>query len=327
MTLIIDLHNHFYPKPYMDELKRQKGYATFETDNSGRLLIHYRGDYNVVVGPHINLEDRLKAMDKSSIDMQVLTLTTPGVEREEPERGIRLAELTNNGFGEIAEHYPDRFTALATLPMQEPDAAVAELERSIKECGLRGAMLPSNVNDEPLDSPRFFPIYEKAVQLDVPLHIHPTSPINHQAMDDYRLVPILGFGVDTTMAVLRLVFSGVLKRLPQLKLIASHLGGVFPYLRGRIERGFEAYPECRTNITETPSHYLKRVWMDSICYDNDILVSTHAFCGSGKIVLGTDFPHQITDLEKAVERIRRLNINNYEKQRILGDNAAELLKL
>jgi len=293
----------------------------------GRLLIHYTGDYNIVVGPHVNLEDRLRAMDRCGVDMQVLTLTTPGVEREAPERGLKLAELTNDGFGEIIERHPDRFTALATLPLQEPEVAADELERAVKECGLRGAMLMSNVDGETLDSDRFLPIYERAVKLDVPLYIHPTSPINHAAMDDYRLVPILGFGVDTTLAVLRLVFSGVLKRLPGLKLVASHLGGVFPYLRGRIETGFNAYPECRVNISDPPSRYLKRVWMDSIIYDGDIFMSAYAFSGPDKIMLGSDFPHQIGDLEHAVDRIRCLDIGEDEKEKILGGNAARLLKL
>ena len=146
-------------------------------------------------------------------------------------------------------------------------------------------------------------------------------------MDDYRLVPILGFGVDTTLAVLRLVFSGVLERLPGLKLVASHLGGVFPYLRGRIEAGFHAYPECRVRISEPPSRYLRRIWMDSICYDGDVLISAYAFSGPERIVLGSDFPHQIGDLEHAVERIRRLEIGDEEKEMILGGNAAKLLKL
>ena len=325
--MIIDFHNHFYPKAYLDELKKAKGHASVETDSQRRLLIHYAGDYNIVVGPHIHLEDRLKAMDRCRVDMQVLTLTTPGVECEEPERGIRLAKLTNDEFGQIVEKHPNRFTALATLPLQKPDAAVDELERAVEECGLKGAMLLSNINGEPLDSKRVIPIYEKAVKLDVPLHIHPTSPINHAAMDDYRLVPILGFGVDTTLAVLRLVFSGILERLPGLKLVASHLGGVFPYLRGRIDTGFQAYPECKVNISKPPSHYLKQIWMDSLCYDRDVLVSTYAFSGAEKILLGSDFPHQIADLENAVERISQLNIGDNEKKRILGENAARLLKL
>lgn len=171
------------------------------------------------------------------------------------------------------------------------------------------------------------PIYEKAAKLDVPLFIHPTAPLNHTAMDDYRLVPILGFGIDTSLAVLRLTFSGILKKLPNLKLIASHLGGVFPFLRGRIEIGYHAYPECKMNISEPPSHYLKKIWMDSICYDEHILMSTYAYSGADKIPLGTDFPHQLTDIQQAVNRIKQLSITKEEKEKILGENAAKLLEI
>jgi aminocarboxymuconate-semialdehyde decarboxylase len=325
--LNIDFHNHFYPRAYLDELGKGRGYAIVERDAHGRLLIHYEGDYNIVVGPHIDLEARLEDMNRCGIDMQVLTLTTPSVERESPERGIRLAELANDGFGEIVERHPDRFTALAALPLQDPGAAADELERGVRECGLSGGTLMSNVGGRPLDSEEFMPVYEAAVRLDVPLFIHPTSPINSKAMVDYRLVPILGFGVDTTLLVLRLVFGGVLKRLPGLKLVASHLGGVFPYLRGRIETGFNAYPECKAHISEPPSKYLKRIWMDSIIYDQDVLMSAIAFSGAEKIVLGSDHPHQIGDIANAVERIKKLDINEGDKEKILGGNAAELLKL
>lgn len=325
--MIVDFHNHFYPQTYLDELKRGKGYASLKTDAQGRLLIEYLGDYNVVVGPHINLEERLKAMDKVGIDLQVLSLTTPGVERETVERGLKLARATNDEFGSITEKYSDRFTALAALPMQEPKAAAAELERAVKECGLPGALLFSNANGRPLDSPELMPVFEKAVWLDVPLFIHPTSPINYIAMNDYRLVPILGFTVDTSLAVLRLVFSGILKRLPSLKLVASHLGGVFPYLRGRIEAAHNAYAECKIQISESPSTYLKMIWTDSVCYDTDVLMSTYSFSGAGKIVLGSDFPHQIHDLDHSTERVRRLEISEKEKNMILGENAVSLLRL
>ncbi len=325
--MIVDLHNHFYPKGYIDELKSGNGYAAVTQDNQGRLLVQYQGDYNIIVGPHIDLDDRINAMDRHGIDMQVLTLTTPGVERETPERGMRLARLCNDEFSKIAEKNPDRFTAFATLPLQDPGAATDELERAVRDRGLKGAMLPSNVGGSPLDMKRYLPVYEKAVKLDVPLHIHPTSPINYTSMEDYRLVPILGFPVDTTLAVLRLVFGGILQRLPNLKLLASHLGGVFPYIRGRIERGFHAYPECKTNISDPPSHYLKRIWIDSMCYDSDILRSAYQFSGAEKIVLGSDFPHQIDDLEYSIQRIAELDISNEEKSKIMGENAVKLLKL
>ena len=323
----IDVHNHFYPKAYMEELGKGGGYARVERDAQGRLLIHYEGDYNIVVGPHIDIEDRLKAMDRCGIEMHVLTLTTPSVEREVPEKGVKLAELANDGFSQVVEKYPERFQAFAALPLQVPEAAAEELERAVKELGLRGGTLMTNVDGKPLDLDEFMPVYEKAVELDVPLFLHPTSPINSKAMEDYRLVPILGFGVDTSLAVLRLVFSGVLKKLPRLKLIASHLGGVYPYLRGRIEIGFNAYPECKVNIDEPPSTYLKKIWMDSIIYDEDVLMSTLAYSGAEKIVLGSDHPHQIGDMANAVGRIEGLDISDEDKERILWKNAAELLKL
>lgn len=323
----IDFHNHFYPDAYIQELKREKGYASVSTDDHGRLLIHYTGDYNVVVGPHIDIEHRLRDMDRNDIDMQVLTLTTPGVEREVPERGVRLAKLTNDGFAEIIEKHPDRFTALATLPLQDPEAAVEELERSVTELGLKGAMLLSNVNGKPLDDVEFLPVYEKAVKLDVPMYIHPTSPINDKGMEDLRLVPMIGFGIDTSLSVIRLVLSGVMKKLPKFKLVASHVGGIFPFLRGRIETCFNAYPECKVHIQESPSIFLKRVWMDSIIYDNDVLMSALAFSGIEKMMLGTDHPHQIGDIQHAVKRIKDLDIPEDDKELILGGNAEKLLKL
>ncbi len=154
-SLIIDFHSHFYPKAYLDGLKESQGHATLETDAKGRLLLKYAGDYNVIGGGHVNLDDRLKAMAKYGVDMQVITLSTPGVVREAPELGIKLAKLTNDAYGDIVEKFPDKFVALATLPMQAPEAAAEELERAVKERGLRGAMIFSNVAGRPIDGREF----------------------------------------------------------------------------------------------------------------------------------------------------------------------------
>ena len=280
-----------------------------------------------MVGGHVSLEDRLRDMKKCGVDMQVITLTTPGVDREEPGLGARLARLTNDAYGDIMERFPDRFVALATLPMQDPPAAAEELERAVEERGLRGAMVFSNVAGRPIDGEEFAPVYEKAVKLDVPIFIHPTSPINAVGMEDYRLVPIMGFGVDTSLAILRLVLGGVMERLPGLKLVATHTGGVFPYLRGRIAAAYRAYPETRKRITKPPSAYFKRIWLDTVCYDTDVLASSLAFWGPEKLVMGSDYPHQIGDLENCVGRVRKLKVGTKEKAGILGGNAARLLKL
>ena len=275
----------------------------------------------------MSLDDRLKAMAKCGVDMQVITLTTPGVDREEPRLGIRLARATNDAYGDIMARLPEKFVALATLPMQDPEAAAEELERAVKERGLRGAMIFSNVAGAPIDDERYMGVYETAVKLDVPIFVHPTSPVNTVGMEDYRLVPIMGFGVDTSLAILRLVFGGVLERLPGLKLVATHAGGVFPYLRGRIEAAYEAYPETKARISKPPSEYFRRIWLDTVCYDTDVLRSSLTFWGPGKMVMGSDYPHQIGDLERCVQRVKGLRIGGGEEASILGGNAAELLKL
>lgn len=325
---IIDFHNHFYPEGYIRELNTGEGYARVSKDKEGRDAIEYSGDYNIVVGPHVKIEDRLEAMARCGIDMQVLSLTTPGVEREKPDRGIKLARLANDGFAKICEKYPDQFRALASLPLQDPGASLDELDRAVRDLGLAGVMLFSNVKGRPLDSPEFIPVYEKAAKLNVPLFLHPTSPINSRAMEDYRLVPILGFTVDTTLALFRLLFSGILERIPELKIVVAHAGGVFPHLRGRIEIGYNSYPESKSRISHPPSHYFQRnVWVDTVCYDENVLNSTLAFLGPEKIMLGTDFPHQISDMENAVERVKKLEIDESEKEKILGGNCISLLKL
>ena len=326
-ALIIDFHSHFYPKAYLDGLKESRGHASLETGSQGEVLLKYAGDYNVVVGGHINLDDRLKAMARCGVDMQVITLTTPGVDWEEPSLGIKLARLTNDAYGDIMERHPGKFVALAALPMQDPPSAVEELERAVKDRGLRGAMIFSNAAGSPIDGERFMQVYETAVKLDVPIFVHPTSPLNTVGMEDYRLVPIMGFGVDTSLAVLRLVFSGVLERLPGLKLVATHTGGVFPYLRGRIEAAYTAYPETKVRISRPPAEYFKRIWLDTVCYDSDVLRSSLAFWGPEKMLMGSDYPHQIGDLDRCVQRVKALHIDVDGEAGILGGNAARLLKI
>jgi aminocarboxymuconate-semialdehyde decarboxylase len=321
--MIVDFHTHFYPYPYLDELRKGGGQASLEQDSSGRYIIKYTGDYNILTSPLVLLEDRLVEMDRTGVDVQVLSLTTPGVERENTQRGVKLAKVTNDAFSGIQKRY-QRFRALATLPMQDPSAAADELERAYDGLGLKGAMIPSNVNGVPLDSPEFLPVFERAEKLGALIWIHPTSPMNSARMGDYRLVPILGFGVDTTLTVLRLVFSGLLEKCPNLKLGASHLGGVYPLLRGRIDLASEVYPETGVNLQHPPSEYLKRIYVDSCGYDASVVGFVNSWLGPRRMLLGSDYPAQIAD-PAAVARVKVLKIPDADKSLILGGNASELL--
>jgi aminocarboxymuconate-semialdehyde decarboxylase len=325
--MIVDFHNHYYPEIYLRQLESGRTKARLERDAQGRLLLHYPGDYNVVVEGHRSIEERLRVMDENGIDVQAFSLTTPGVHVEEPRRGIELARMVNDAFAEAAERHAGRFAPLAALPLQDPDAAVQELDRAVTALGHRGALLFSNVNGRALDDPAYFPLFERAAALDVPLFIHPTNPAAIEAIEAYRLTAILGFLFDTTVAVTRLVFAGVMERLPNLKLVLGHLGGTMPYVAERADRGFEAYEECREHISRPPTEYLRRTYLDTVNFQPRALRLALDFAGPDHIVLGTDFPHQVGDVPRALKVLRGLRLGTGDERRVLGANAASLLRL
>lgn len=325
--MIVDFHNHFFPMSYLQELQKGQSQAKLGRNSDGQLMMSLSGDYSIILETHHNAVARLEAMDAAGVDVQCLTLTVPGVHSEAAAQGVHLARLVNDGFGEIIQQHPSRYTALAALPLQEPAAAVAELERAVTQLGLRGGGLFTHINGQQLDQSAFWPLYEKAVELDVPLFIHPIIPTHIGALGDYRLVAVAGFLYETTTAVLRLIYSGVLERYPGLKLVLSHLGGTAPFLAERADRGFALYPECQGNISRPPSSYLRDLYMDTYPGVPNAIQFAIDFAGADKLVLGSDYPHQIGDLPGSIRTITDLAISEADKGLILGGNAVRLLKL
>lgn len=322
----IDVHNHFYPESYLNELKAGAGVAKVTEDGNGDYILSYEGDYNVIVPGHRDIATRLAELDRVGLQTQVLSLTTPGVHIEERERGIRLAEGVNDDFAQISRQYPGRFYGFAALPLQDPVAAAAELRRAVTELGLLGGTIFTNINGKTLDAPEFLCVFETASELDVPLFIHPTTPSPADSYLDYRLAATVGFTVDTTLTVARLIFSGVFDKVPNLKLIASHLGGCLPYLSERLDRGYEAYPECKF-IQQAPSEYLKSVYLDCVSFNPLAVEFALKMVGAEKLLVGSDYPHQIGDTEKCTQVIDALNVTQAEKELIFHGNAEHLLKL
>lgn len=325
--MIIDFHNHFYPPEYVEAI--QKGPSnvkvTFDEDNNP--LLHYPGDYNILVPEHRDIGFREDALRKEGIDMQILTFTTPGTQIETPERSVELARIVNNSFAKIKKDHSSRFTALATLPMNDVDASINELERAFGELGFKGVMLYSNINGIALSDQRFWPLYRKANDLNAVFYIHPNFPVGVEAMTDYWLMPLVGFTFDTTLAAAKLVFSGVVERFPNIRWVLAHLGGAIPYLAERLDRGYFAFKECREQISQPPSEYLRKFYYDSVNFDVRALQLGVDFAGADHILAGSDYPHQIGSLEKMVESIQNLNISPEEKTGILGENAKKLLKM
>jgi len=322
---VIDFHTHYYPSEYLKAIEEGPSNVRISRDREGNPVLHYPGDYNVAVPGHRDIAFRETDVTGRGVDLQVLTLTTPGTHVETPAVAARLAALTNDALARVVEERPAHFSALATLPLSDPGASVRELERARRELRLAGAMLFSNVNGVALADPRFWPLYEAANDLDAVFFIHPTSPLGVEAMTGYWLMPLVGFLFDTTLAAAHLVLSGVPERFPRIHWVLAHLGGAIPYLAERLDRGYEAFPECRERIHQPPSRFLKRFYYDTVNFDPAALALAIRFAGADHILAGSDYPHRIGSIEQMRESIAALDLSESDRQGILGRNARRLL--
>jgi aminocarboxymuconate-semialdehyde decarboxylase len=325
---IIDFHNHYYPPEYLDALAPLGSCLTITHDDAGNPVVHYPGDYNVMVRGHRDIAYRRQVLDEQKVDTQVISLTTPGTHVDPPAIAARLATITNDAFARVRDDYRGRYIPLATLPLCDPAASVKEFVRAADQLKFPGAMLFSNVNGIGLDDAQFWPLYDEANGRDAVMMIHPTYPVGVEAMREYWLMPLNGFLFDTTLAASKLVFSGVVKRYPRIRWVLGHLGGTIPYLAERLDRGFRAFKECRANIDEPPTTYLKRhFWYDTVNFAQGPLKLAIEFAGAGRILAGSDYPHMIGSIPLMKEAIDALPISADDKARIFGANAAELLSI
>jgi aminocarboxymuconate-semialdehyde decarboxylase len=326
----IDVHNHFYPDAFLVELERQGSNAgiSLERDSWGRTIIVQNGNQVVTITPPMkDIDIRLRDMDHVGFDKEILTLSIPSVDIFPSENGEKLSRVVNDEFAKICRDHPDRFMAFATLPFKDPDRTIAELERCIDELGFRGACIGSNINGMNLDHPILDPFYQRISAYDLPIHIHPRPPRDRETFKDYRLNPMIGFEMDLCVAVVRLVMGGVLKRFPDLKFIVSHLGGAIPYLAERIQNCYEAYPECQANITGSAIDYLKKFYYDTVSFFEPALMCAYSFAGADHLVLGSDYPHVIGDIQEAVTSIEALDIPIEEKENIYSRNILGLMHM
>jgi aminocarboxymuconate-semialdehyde decarboxylase len=323
---IIDVHNHFYPAEYIEAVKKGPSAITVTTDEHGNPVFNSPGDRNYLVPGHRDIEYRESVLDDAGVAMQVISLTTPGPIIETPERSVALARVVNDAFAKIRKTHGDRFHPLATLPLNDPAAALREMDRAVG-MGFHGFMLFGNVNGVSLADRRFWPLYERASDRRLVFYIHPTYPLGVEAMTHYWLMPLVGFLFDTTLAAAHLVFAGVPERFPGLTWVLGHLGGAIPYIAERLDRGYHAFHECRTAIPHPPSHYLKQFYYDTVNFDPAALHLAIEFAGTDRILAGSDYPHLIGSIEKMKESVWSVGLSAADREKILGGNAARVFGL
>jgi len=321
-----DLHTHYYPEAFFRLIEEVGGAFSFGTDPTGRTIIRYRGSrFFGITPPMTDPVRRIEDMDRVGIDVEVISLSTPNVYFAPPERQAEVARLVNDAYADLAARHPTRFKGFASIPMDDPDAALRELERALDELRMNGVIVLSNINGRALTDPRYRPFFVECDRRRVCVFIHPMIPANAEPFSEYVLGPIIGFPFDTTLAVARLCYAGVFRELPNIRWILGHLGGAVPYLMERMDNGWRDFAECRVNIDELPSVYLKRLYYDTVSFSAPSLMLTRELVGADHMVMGSDYPHLLGSIDRAVSTIESLEVPSAEKDQILSGTAKAIL--
>jgi len=323
----VDTHAHWYPADWLKLFEREGAAegARLERTASGYTIRTPR-IVNAFDEQFVDLGLRLEGMDRQRIDVHALSLTAPMVYWALPGFGLALAQAYNDAATAAHARHPQRFVGLAMLPMQAPDLALKELERASKLPGMRGMYLATHVNGVELDDRRFWDVYAKAEELDWPVFLHPIDTIGRERTTRYYLRNLLGNPYDTGVAAASLIFGGVLDAFPKLEVNLPHAGGTFPWLIGRLDHGTKVRPELR-HMKRLPSAYLRRFTYDTIGHNDEINYNLIRMVGADRVVLGSDycFDMGLADPLGDVERLDALSAA--ERDLIIGETAARLLRL
>jgi predicted TIM-barrel fold metal-dependent hydrolase len=326
-SILIDSYSHIVPPKYLEA--RRKIAPRVEGD------LGTRGLYD--------LDLRFRVMDKFEGMVQVLTMDIPPVE-DFGEHSVDLAKIANDEMAELVTKYPDRFvSAIASLPMNNMDAALKEVDRAINDLKFRGVLIYSNINDKPLDSPEFMPLYEKMSHYNLPIFIHPHRDADFpdyktEKTSKYNIQSVFGWPYETTAAMTRLVFSGILEKFPNLKIVTHHCGGMVSFYAERIIQHHDKYESGRTGgykrgLTKAPIDYFKMFYNDTAIHGNPAaLMCAYDFWGADRMLFAADIPHAdrqhgLVTTRKTISAIEQMQISDIEKKKIFEDNARNLMRL
>lgn len=333
--MIIDSYCHILPPKYQEYIDK---------NITGRDPGLPSAQWSKTVTPLTDLEARFRIMDAFDEYIQVITIASPPCYAlAQSSVAIELARIGNDGLAELVQKYPDRFAAgIATVPMNDPDSAVIEAERAVKDLRLRGVELFSDINGLPLDSPEFMPFYEKMAELGRPVFIHPLGGISTpdyegEEFSKFRLWTKLGWPYATAKALCRLVYGGVMEAVPGLKVVSHHCGGFIPYLAGRLNWADDLNEMLMgkrdIDLKEHALNYFRRqVFYDTAVSGNTAaLECARAVIGIDQMVFGSDMPfdNQLGRrlIRQTIESVERMPLSASDKRKIFRDNAIELLRL
>lgn len=329
-SLAVDLHCHVHT-PAADEVAKQSQTPRPDplTQHGSQRTADRQAELRHELDAKLtSIETRLADMDKMGIDVQAIS-TSPFqyYYRIEPELGRKTSRIVNERLAEIVALHPDRFVALGTLPMQEPEFAVQELDYCMNTLGFRGIELGTNVRKAELSDPRFEKLWAKCEKLGAVIFLHPSGFTDTSRLKEHFLTNVIGNPLDTTLAIAHIVYGGVLERYPGLKFVVAHGGGYMGHYPARMDHAYRVRPECHDHIKRPPSYYMKKIYYDTMVFGETQLEHLVKLWGENHVVIGTDYPYDM-GYYKPVDFIERTkSLTRKQKDAIIGGNAAKILGL
>lgn len=328
----LDVHCHFFPKAFLDAARGPNTLqAKIELRADGQEHLVCPGNFDHPLTPDFYAAEQMLAdMDSAQITMAAISSAPPTFSYwAEADAARELASRLNESIAERVAAYPQRFLGLATVPLQDIDASVVEAKRAIDELGLHGFQIGSNVDGKNLNHPDYLPLFETIAALNVPIFIHPYIPAGEERMQDYYLHNLLGMVAETGLAIASVLYGGILERLPNLKIIFAHAGGVFPYIVGRMDHGYKVRAkECTEAIPHPPSHYLRQVYFDCMSFHPLALRYLVDLVGADHVLVGSDYPFDMGPSAGPVaEVLANSQLTDAEKEQICGKTAATVFGL
>ncbi len=331
---VVDVHNHSYTRAWLDFCARRTQDPLFEWTGPSSGVFKVAG----VVAGHMDkvgdydMAARVKELDEHGIDIQVITHTCPGVAEVSSKESIEWAKRINDTLAEFCQKWPGRFYFLATFPPQDIEEALKEIERAYRQLGAKGIQMYSNVNGELAAATKFYAIYGKAAEYGLPVKIHPAfKPLTAEAMKEAKLpLQLYGFTMDTTMALTAMIFQGLFEKYPGLKVIHSHLGGMAPYMMGRVDNAFNRFAkEWGIEIGRLPSEtYKEHVYIDTLSLHVPAIKCAWEYMGIDHLLFGTDYPHRASGtVAQNFEILEKIGFSEEEKAKVYSGNAVRLFNL
>lgn len=326
----IDIHTHIMP-PTMPNWTNKFGYGEFihlEHRNCEACMMKGDKVFRVVEDNCFKEDARIKEMDETDVTVQVLS-TIPVLFNywAKPADGLETSRFLNDHIAETVSKQPNRFTGLGTVPLQDIDLAIKELDRCMQELKMPGVQIGSNINGMNLSDPALFPFYAAAEKSGAAIFVHPWEMMGETQMAKYWLPWLVGMPAETARAICSMIFGGVFEKFPKLRVAFAHGGGSFPYTLGRIKHGFDVRPDLvAVDNAVSPEQYLGRFWTDALVHDKKALEFLIDTVGEDRVCLGSDYPFPLGEKVPG-ELVRKMKLSKKAEKKILYKNALEWMNL